>query len=1056
MSASPHRLILASAGTGKTYQLSGRFLALLFAGVEPERILATTFTRKAAGEILDRVLRRLVDASAGAGALRALNQQLEAEGVAPVDAARCTELLAELVRGLHRFRIRTLDAFFVHLARVFALELALPPEWRILDEDEDKVLRRDSISDALARAERDEVIELLRALQKSGASKAIERTLLATVDEGRSAFLDSHAAAWDRVSAPDGLDDERLAQALEDLETMELPRTRGGKGPEAKTWIRARDELIEAVRAETWVQMVDKGILKKILEGETTYSSQDITQHHMDVLLPLLAHARHEILSEVQRQNAATLAWLDRFEAAYAERKDLDGGLVFDDLPRALAPLDGVPLAASGFDLWFRLDGRVDHLLLDEFQDTAPSQWRVLEPLAEEIVSDGTGERSFFCVGDVKQSIYAWRSGEPRLLAEMPERFRHLPDATELSQSWRSSQVVLSTVDLVFQRIGDNAAFEGQRSYRDAARKWQEDYRPHIAARELPGAAWLLEARPPHDDEDPDVPTLELAAERAAAIASEAPHATIAVLLRRNAHVARMIYLLRQRGLRASSEGGNPLLDSAAVLHALSALHLADHPGDTSAAFHVCTSPLAAILGVGERDALAPAALSRRLRDDLARLGFGELLGTLLPAVHAAEGYGAWDRKRFAQLVDLGYAFDRREELRADAFLAFVRDTPVEDPSSTQVKVMTTHAAKGLEFDAVILPELDLRFLLRDFSVLRRRPVAAKELTGVSCSRSHAVCELDPDELAPMRHEEDVRAVREALCLLYVGLTRAAHRLDIIVRHRKQPRIPGTYAGVLRDALGNGPATEGGVLWHHPESCEAWWPPPPQGEPPAPEDEEPDRLPRFRKPTHPRALPRRSPSAEEGGALLAVEDLLRPRRAGGFTRGTLIHRWLEEVEWLEDFGAGDDELSALGHGIERDEAARREALTAFRAALAGEELQALLTRARQAGADEELEVWRERGFSEIVPDPDGGETLWTGSFDRVVLRRRGGELTGAEVLDYKTDRVAAAGVEARAAFYAPQLAGYRRVLARMTGLAEEAVAATLVFLEPGVVRRLPR
>jgi hypothetical protein len=164
-----------------------------------------------------------------------LNAQLTTDGAAPATRESCIAKLAELGRGLHRFRIRTLDAFFVQLAGVFALELGLPPEWRILEEDEIKVLQRDSLADALAHAERIEVLELLRAMQKTDAGRSIERSLLRTVDECRDAFLDSRGPAWDRVNVPEGLDEERFASVLEELREMPLPND--------KRWRDARDKL---------------------------------------------------------------------------------------------------------------------------------------------------------------------------------------------------------------------------------------------------------------------------------------------------------------------------------------------------------------------------------------------------------------------------------------------------------------------------------------------------------------------------------------------------------------------------------------------------------------------------------------------------------------------------------------------------------------------------------------------------------------------------------------------------------------------------------------------
>jgi ATP-dependent exoDNAse (exonuclease V) beta subunit len=293
--------------------------------------------------------------------------------------------------------------------------------------------------------------------------------------------------------------------------------------------------------------------------------------------------------------------------------------------------------------------------------------------------------------------------------------------------------------------------------------------------------------------------------------------------------------------------------------------------------------------------------------------------------------------------------------------------------------------------------------------------------------------------------------VQEALCLFYVAMTRAAHRLDLIVQDRNPRTL--SYANVLRTSLALVPSDETAardegatVLWRHPDSAAAWWPAPPSAAapPPAPAP----RRPRFRAGAAPRDLRRKSPSAEEGGHAIEVAELLRPRTGGGFTRGTLIHRWMQEIEWLDAFALETQALHALGERIERDERARADAIAAFRAALERPELRALLTRPD----GDAPEVWRERQFSELVAE-DGEDVLWTGSFDRVELvRDAAGAPVRARVIDYKTDRVDAARVDERVAFYRPQLESYRRVLARMTGLALGAIEAQVAFLEAGVVR----
>lgn len=1042
--ASPHRLVLASAGTGKTWQLTGFFLRLLLRGVPPESVLATTFTRKAAGEILDRVLRRLVDAAER----RDEREQLGEDVGTRLSEARVRELLVALTRRLDRFRVRTLDAFFVQLAHLFALDLGLPPDWSIVEEAADEALRREAIARALERADALELLEILRSLQQAGATRSVEWLLRDRAKVGRDAFLDSPPAAWSRVQAPPGPTTEELIAAREVIAAQEVPRRKNGNLNDR--WEESLANALAALDHGRWEGFADKGLGSKVAAGETSYDRHAISPALAAAVRTCLRQAAHVLVGEVARENNAALRWLTRFEAAYEELKGEERSYRFEDLPKALHPREENRLAAREV-VWYRLDGRIDHLLLDEFQDTAPVQWRILEHLASEILADGTGARSFFCVGDVKQSIYGWREAEPRLLATLHERYPVLlPE--RLRRSFRSSRIVLETVEHVFCRIGENAALTDDPARQRAARAWQADF-DHLEPLDLPGAAFLVEAQARNEDA-----ALELAADRAGAILEQAPQATIGLLLRRNLHIGALIYLLGRRRIRASGEGGNPLVDSAAVQHLLSLLHLADHPGDSAAAFHVAHSPLAAPAGLtpaGFRAEAEEAAAGVRRR--LAREGYGAFGASFLDVV--AQGYDAWDQKRFAQLVDLAYAFDARAGLRTAPFVEHVRVTPVEDPSATQVKVMTIHSAKGLEFDAVILPELDLPLSLRDTPLLTSRPDPAGLLAAVSHSRGEAVCRLDPAPggLAQLWDEREERETREALCLLYVGMTRAKHRLELVVQPASKSSANGkpshSFAGILRGALAVGPRRGDPCLWAHPENDAQWFPRPEAATPAArsaPAGSSARSRISFKPEARDRALAPRAPSAEEGGGRVAPRELLRSPNAEARVRGRLMHRWLQEVAWLDEPAPDDAALLELGRET-ADDALLRRILGEFRGYLGRPNVRALLSRPA-GGSAEELEVWRERPFAVLLPAAGDGRELWSGSFDRVVLRRRAGELVAAELIDFKTDDVRAAELDARALFYRPQLAGYRRVLARMTDLSPERIAARLLFLALDEVR----
>jgi len=194
-----------------------------------------------------------------------------------------------------------------------------------------------------------------------------------------------------------------------------------------------------------------------------------------------------------------------------------------------------------------------------------------------------------------------------------------------------------------------------------------------------------------------------------------------------------------------------------------------------------------------------------------------------------------------------------------------------------------------------------------------------------------------------------------------------------------------------------------------------------------------------------RDLSRQSPSSHEGGEARSGASLLEARSDKAATRGLLFHRWFEEIEWLEEFTATDEELMQLGLRIERDDAVVRATLADFRKSLEHEDIKNLLTR----GTREIEAVWRECSFSLVMPDENGVDVLWNGTFDRVVLTAE-----GAEIIDFKSDHISTDQVEVRAQSHAPQLAAYERVLTKMLDPRKLGIERTLAFVHPGVVTHL--
>jgi ATP-dependent exoDNAse (exonuclease V) beta subunit len=163
----------------------------------------------------------------------------------------------------------------------------------------------------------------------------------------------------------------------------------------------------------------------------------------------------------------------------------------------------------------------------------------------------------------------------------------------------------------------------------------------------------------------------------------------------------------------------------------------------------------------------------------------------------------------------LAYGYDAEATLRPRDFADSVERRPVEDPSAAAVRVMTVHQAKGLEFDAVFLPELDEELLGQPPNAIFWSDEPAGDVVGVLRYASKEVQEHLPDELRRRFRDRTVRAVREAYCLLYVALTRAKHALYLITAPSKpnERTVPKTFAGVLRAALGAEAPLEPGRVW---------------------------------------------------------------------------------------------------------------------------------------------------------------------------------------------------------------------------------------------------
>jgi ATP-dependent helicase/nuclease subunit A len=1044
----PHLLIRASAGTGKTYQLSNRYLGLMAAGVAPETILATTFTRKAAGEIFDRVLFRLADAATNRQSAKQLAQALSRPDFAAED---CLSLLLKTLARQHKLRIGTLDSYFAQLASAAALDLGLPAGWRIGDEQEDADLQAEAIERVLERGKLDELLALFHLLAKGETKRSVSELIAGNVADLYALFGQTSPEAWNQLPGATPLTDEQFEATLKELES--IGHLVGDKRA-CKAW---QDDILTA-NARDWDRFIRTGLGGKIREGAEKYYSWVIPAEVKRPYQALLDHARSVFLERLRQQAEATYKLLQRFDQEFRALKQERRLLRFDDVTLALAAAE----QNAGERLAFRLGGQMQHLLLDEFQDTSLMQWQVLRPLARQITSRPSG-CSLFCVGDVKQAIYGWRGGLAEIFGALEQELTGLQNS-QLAESRRSAQSIIDVVNQVFQHLTDHPTLD---RLEPGVRAWQGAFPVHTTAqKELLGYVTLETS--PLDESGDSEPHEPFVAERIAQLARQAPGRSVGVLVRTNSMVGRLIYLLRKLGIPASEEGGSPLADSPAVSLLMSVLQLADHPGDGVCRYHVAKSPLAAHFSLtwpGTED--EAVKLSQRVRSELLEIGYGPVLFRWAKLL--APNCDRRDLTRLQQLIELAFAFQSRSTLRTSDFVKLVEAQRVADPQPAQVRVMTVHQAKGLEFDIVVLPELDKDVVGHTESFVVGRSGPAQPINIVVRSANEQQREFFPPHIQELFASHLVQKIGEALCVLYVSLTRPVHALHMIISPAKpnERNIPKTFAGLLRAALAPGqPALGKTILYQH---GEADWQSrstrkesrqQPLAFAPTPgKQTAPIRLAAASR--LPPKLDRVAPSQLEGGQRVPLAEVFRETSLG-LHYGTLLHAWFEQIEWLDQ---GPPEKALLekiaAQTLDGGTAAllnMPRTLKDFYALLKQPGLAQLLTSAgyRAAFIAEQPRRKKELSQCEFVVECERpfayrqDNRLMNGFIDRLVLERVEGRYVGAHVMDYKTDDVSVAKKrKERTAVYRPQLEAYIAAVARMFELPTENVTARLVYVGGG-------
>ncbi len=1047
-----NEMILASAGSGKTYRLTNRYLRLMALGAEPERIVALTFTRKAAGEFFDEILKKLARAAETPAEAAALAEGI---GCPDLDSAAAAEMLATLVDRMHQLELGTLDGFFYRIVRNFPFELGLsaPPE--LLDENAMRMEKRRVFRHVFrtpgqsGEAARREFIEAFKQATWGSEEKRLSSKLDRFVDDHHEVYLAApERELWgvERRIWPEGcrwlgsrVDHRRALAVLE-----ERFQSRKLSEGQSKAWRKLFAAAEEWEPGSPWRPefKTPLGNALKVWPDLEAGSAEYMIGRKALPLDPVECAALRDLVrclfaSELEKKLQITRGLyeiLRGFESAYADLVRSGGRLTFGDILTLLAGgadqeqrprLSQDDHGPGRLAINYRIDGHYDHWLLDEFQDTSFVQWRALSDLIDEVVQDAEGRRSFFYVGDVKQAIFAWREGDSRLFREIYDHYNWAggPAAIveqRMSESWRSSPAVIESVNRVF---GDHEVLKTL-FLSDAVIRWIDGWDPHRARHEdRQGCVRFFQAP---DRESRHAAVLAVLREVDPLVRG----LSCAILVQKNDQAAEILQYLRAHGEFpvAGEMDIRPGTDNPLGMALISLFKWAAYPGDTYAWEHVRMTPIWTIIeerrSSAERDSVARGILESIHRD-----GFACTAAEWIAQLERINVLDPFNRERGEIIVSAARAFDALGRRSVADFVEFLHDYSLHETGADgTVRVMTIHKSKGLGFDVVILPELEGERLDARRRKLAVSRTASREVEWVLDPPARQIVEHD-SVLAAHDRTTGADACYERFCQLYVAMTRAKRATYLVTEPLKKSSSSANFVRWLNAALAKGDPVNVScgdtvleLLYEtgNPEWYAEFTPPPEAvtGDSERREAREYGVRERRRRGTPSRAKPR----------VVGAEGLfsLDSRRSLEF--GSRVHEIFSRVGWWESGTV--EELESM-RNADAESPLMVRAFEEVLACLRASEVRAALTR-----PEGEVELWRERTF-EVILD----EEWLTGTFDRVTLvGGPEGRIQRAEIIDFKTDKG-----EGDLAAYTRQLAAYRRVLAFMTGLPPERILCRLLY-----------
>lgn len=810
----------ASAGSGKTFTLTIEYIKLLVKNPTSYRnILAVTFTNKATEEMKMRILSQLFGIWKQLPDSNVYTQRILEETGLPVHIVcqRAGEALHLLLHNYNYFRVETIDSFFQSVLRNLARELDLTANLRIsLNDTQVEEQAVDQLIDSLTHT--DIMLQWLLSYIMEKISDDRSWNIIGQVKQfGRTIFRDyykSHHHALNETISQKGFI-EAYSKQLREIRSTAMARMQEladkffstlqsegldvedlsyNKSGVASIFLKIKqgqlDESIVGKRICECCEDATKWCKKSHVRAKFIHALAEST------LIPLVVHTIEErprqwLLyqsAELTLRHLSQLRLLGSIEQKVRQLNDETNRFLLSDTQQLLQAL--ISDSDSPF-IFEKLGTQLEHVMIDEFQDTSTIQWQNFKVLLEECMSHRNAEN--LIVGDVKQSIYRWRSGDWRLLNAIDQQFTYVNERIEikpLDTNYRSERNIIAFNNVFFTEAARQeydyqydkypiGAEQLKHAYADVAQQWRTDAKPigHVNIRLLTKDCYQEE-------------TLRLLGDTVKQLVLQGAALTdIAILVRTNKNIPVIAehFALNLPDIPIVSDEAYRLDASVAVTLLIQALHLLVHPDDELARATLATLYQRSVIGnetINDNvsvnySVLLPEAFTRH-SIELLQLPLYELIEKLHSIFQLSR---LSDQSAYlCAFYDQLNKFTQDNSTDIDAFICEWEETicskTVQGDSLYGVRILSIHKSKGLEFRHVIIPYCDWKLELPDilwckpsvapFNALPIVPIdySEKKLRGTIYEHDYL--------------DEHLQNTVDNLNLLYVGFTRAISSLHVI------------------------------------------------------------------------------------------------------------------------------------------------------------------------------------------------------------------------------------------------------------------------------------